>query len=414
TWIRLDFKALTIRELRQIATKPYRFERKIVKKRLRDASLTRLKPDIKGFVVMADVVPGGEWIVTLTLEWTSLIAPALPSGLACLRLWRAAAPVMKQFGCRATMTLPTEFTPTEFCLQPDEVEHCLLVFVNGTEGPIHDDELTGSIQVFRIDLSATSPQFSSLASLSTPRPSTGIVVHGPTVLAISFNAETGQGEDVVWNWRNGQWVLIPSGDTLWSVAASKDRIIFWNEAQLSVDVHELSTEGKWGLARRHEPVANLAPHTSQIMSPITPTLLKPWNLADRHTFLVHTENATIRTDFPDAEADHFKFSKYPKDNSYMQDPNDPSSPLGTYVEVPAYFVKTVSGHLVDLSPSGRLTVYYAMTGDDQLLAGASNTYHAFANFEDRASGKHHPFICPFSGVVGTVTQQCDFYIWRMK
>ncbi|KIO34433.1 hypothetical protein M407DRAFT_218644 [Tulasnella calospora MUT 4182] len=421
-WSRLDLKALTVRELRQIASKPYRFERSIIKKRLRDVSLTRLKPETRALVVMADIVPGGEWVVTLTVELTTLVPP---SGAGCLRLWCIAAPVMKQFGCRASLALSTGFNPRELCLQPDEAEHCLLVFVNGVQGP--DGERTGKgsvanqghpvsrlMQAWRIDLSADDPQFSSLTTLPTPRPSAGMVVHGYTALATTSNPETGEREDVVWNWKHGQSVLIPSSNRLWSIAGSQDKIVFWNDAKLSVDVHEALAEGEWGLARRHEPIYHLPPQASKIMGPIAPTLVKPWNLADRHTILVHTENTTIRADFTDTVMEGFKFSRYPKDNSYMQDPNNPFSPLGTYVEVPSYFVKTVSGHLVDLAPSGRLTVYYAMTGDDHPLAGESNSYHAFANFEDRASGIHHAFICPFSGVAGTVTEQCDFYIWRMK
>ncbi|KAG8910800.1 hypothetical protein FRC01_006121 [Tulasnella sp. 417] len=340
---------------------------------------------------------------------------------------------MKQFGCRANVTLPPEFIPRELCLQSDDAEHGLLVFVNGVQAldgertgyrTIHSALKDGNLadqgcsvsrlmQAFRIDLSADILEFSSLTTLPTPRPSAGMAVHGHTALATTSNPETGEREDVVWNWKQGQSAFVPSTNRLWSVAASQNRMVFWNDSHLSVDVHETSADRGWGLAHRHEPGFNFSTHASQTMGPIAPTLLKPWSPADLHTILVHTENATIRTDFTDT-GDLFKFSGYPKDNSYMQDPDNPFSPLGTYVEVPGYFVKTVSGHLVDLAPSGRLTVYYAITGDDQSLEGESSSYHAFENFEDRASGTHHAFICPFGGVAGTVTEQCDFYVWRMK
>ncbi|KAG9044411.1 hypothetical protein FS837_008189 [Tulasnella sp. UAMH 9824] len=406
---RLDLKALTVRELEKIASKPYRFERSILKKKLRDASLTRLKPEIRGLVVMADVVPGGDWVITLTVELTSLDPP---SGAGCLRLWCTAAPIMKRFGCRAIISLQTEFKPRELCLQPDEAEHCLLAFVNGIQLGL-DGEVAGLIQVFRIDLAADNPQFSLLKTLPTPRPSVGMVVHGDTALATSSNPETDEREDVVWDWKHGQSVFIPSTNKLWSVAASQDKIVFWNNEQLTVDAHEASVEGGWGLARRHESGFDMPPQASQTMGPIAPTLVKSWNPADLHTILVHTENTTIRVDFTNTGVDQLRFSRYHKNNSYMQDPYSPFSPLGTFVEVPSHFVTTVSGHLVDLAPSGRLTVY-ATTGDDQPLAGESNSYHAFENFEDRTSGTHYALICPFSGVVGTVTEQCDFYIWRMK
>lgn len=158
----------------------------------------------------------------------------------------------------------------------------------------------------------------------------------------------------------------------------------------------------------------MPPQASQTMGPIAPILIKSWNPSDPHIILAHTENTTIRADFTNTGVDQLQFSRYLKNNSYMQDPYDPFSPLGALVEVPGYFVKTVSGHLVDLAPSGRLTVYYTTSGDDRPLAGESNSYHVFENFEDRTSGTHLPVICPFSGVVGTVTEQCDFYIWRMK
>lgn len=66
------------------------------------------------------------------------------------------------------------------------------------------------MQVFRIDLSVDSPQFSLLKTLPTPRPSAGMLVQGDTALATTSNPETGEQEDVVWNWKHGQSVFIPS------------------------------------------------------------------------------------------------------------------------------------------------------------------------------------------------------------
>ncbi|KAG9043607.1 hypothetical protein FS837_009339 [Tulasnella sp. UAMH 9824] len=236
--------------------------------------------------------------------------------------------------------------------------------------------------------SSTASTASKLpATLTTPRPSAGMVVHGDTALATSCNPETGKREDVVWDWKHGQSVFIPSTNKL------HNKIVFWNNGQLTVDVHEASAGGGWGLARHHEPGFDMPPQASQTMGPIAPTLVKSWNPADLHIILVHTENTTIRLDFTNTGSS--QFSRY-------------------LVEVPSHFVQTVSGHLIDLAPSVPLTVYYATTGEDHPFPGEANSYHAFENFEDRASGTHYAFICHFSSVGGTVTEQCDSYIWRVK
>ncbi|KIO19523.1 hypothetical protein M407DRAFT_246135, partial [Tulasnella calospora MUT 4182] len=97
----------------------------------------------------------------------------------------------------------------------------------------------------------------------------------------------------------------------------------------------------------------------------------------------------------------------------MQDPSDPSDPFGNEIEAPSDFSQTIGGHLVDMSSSGRLTVYFTPDSQESTKVGESMSYLAFTDFGDRASETHCPFMCPFSGVVGTVSQSGDFYIWRM-
>lgn len=58
----MDFTSLTIDELRRLATKPYRFER-----RVRDATLAENNPRLFRFseeVMFQELVPGGRWLIT--------------------------------------------------------------------------------------------------------------------------------------------------------------------------------------------------------------------------------------------------------------------------------------------------------------------------------------------------------------
>ncbi|KIO34434.1 hypothetical protein M407DRAFT_240702 [Tulasnella calospora MUT 4182] len=117
-------------------------------------------------------------------------------------------------------------------------------------------------------------------------------------------------------------------------------------------------------------------------------------------------------------AGRIRFTSYQKDNIYMQDPGDVSSPYGNEHEVPSDFVKTVSGHLVDLSSSGRLTLYLAPEGRHE--EGECISYGVFnSGLDDTAinglvSDQRFPFICPFSGIVGCVAATGYLYIWRLK
>lgn len=112
-----------------MATKPYGFERAVLKRKLRTVSPLHLKPDLFGEFEDVKIVSGGQWLVTLSVEWDrnpESDSPAQPF----VRLWRISPPVRKNFDCIAAMKLPLDFAPLELCLQPGDAPLDLLVFVN--------------------------------------------------------------------------------------------------------------------------------------------------------------------------------------------------------------------------------------------------------------------------------------------
>ncbi|KIO34435.1 hypothetical protein M407DRAFT_16952 [Tulasnella calospora MUT 4182] len=97
-------------------------------------------------------------------------------------------------------------------------------------------------------------------------------------------------------------------------------------------------------------------------------------------------------------AGRIRFTSYRKDNTWMLDPEE---------EVPSDFVKTVSEHLVGLSDSGRLTFYLAPEEEEYISYGVYNT-----DIDD--TEQRFPFICPFSGIIGSVAETGHLFIWRLE
>ncbi|KAG8939187.1 hypothetical protein FRC00_014112 [Tulasnella sp. 408] len=135
--------------------------------------------------------------------------------------------------------------------------------------------------------------------------------------------------------------------------------------------------------------------------------------------LAYLEEETLRIDMESLGAGRISFTSYRKDNTYMQDPDDPSSPYGNKNEVPSDFVKTVSEHLVELSSSGRLTLYLAPEGGREEGECISyGVYGAALDGTEVADGlvsdERIPFICPFSGIIGSVAETGHLFIWRLE
>ncbi|KAG8926791.1 hypothetical protein FRC01_008362 [Tulasnella sp. 417] len=194
----LQLSSLPISVLREMATKPYCFEQAVLRHDLLNESLLHLKPDLTGDFGDVKVVPGGEWLVTLSTEtedhWQP---PAHPF----VRLWQITPPVQKALKCVAKFGLPSDHTPLEVCLQPADGPLELLVFVNvyNTTMP-----LGGSyIQVLRISLAAEDPQFSILAELQTDKFCTGMCLQQGKLFAGIFIPDADIVEAFIWDWKQG-------------------------------------------------------------------------------------------------------------------------------------------------------------------------------------------------------------------
>lgn len=145
---------------------------------------------------------------------------------------------------------------------------------------------------------------------------------------------------------------------------------------------------------------------------IVPTLINSWNSGtDLHQIaLAHLNQETLRIDMGNLGAGHIGFTSYLKDNTYMQDPQDVYSPYGNEHEVPSDFFKTVSDHLVNLSSSGRLTYYLSPESGSQ--GTESISYYVYGN--DPVGDQHFTFICPFNGIVGSVSGAGNLFLWRLE
>lgn len=153
------------------------------------------------------------------------------------------------------------------------------------------------------------------------------------------------------------------------MAASEELITMWNSDTRCIEVHEPSSSGGYERVRNHAPHSTPRrdggdPRGGQA---IVPTLIESWNSGTdlEQIALAYLEDETLRIDMECLGAGRIRFTSYRKDNTYMQDPEDASSPYGNKHEVPSDFVKTISEHLVELSSSGRLTLYLAPEGGSE-------------------------------------------------
>lgn len=130
--------------------------------------------------------------------------------------------------------------------------------------------------------------------------------------------------------------------------------------------------------------------------------------------LIHLEEETLQVQIESVGHGRISFTRYPKDNTHMQTPDDPEDPFGNEFEVPSGFIQMVGGHLIEMSSTGHITAYYAVDTKEDTTVGESISYAAFNDFSHRTFDKHFPFMCTFSGIVGTVSSSGDFYIWAQK
>ncbi|KAG8953043.1 hypothetical protein FRC04_002989 [Tulasnella sp. 424] len=220
-------------------------------------------------------------------------------------------------------------------------------------------------------------------------------------------------EALIWDWRNDERNVVRSPSPAgwyWFMAASKTIATLWNLETRSIEVHLPSPSGGYAKAGSHHPISAASNEVTPdgIDYAIIPSLIDSWiSGTDLHQIaLAHLKQETLRIDMEDLGAGRIWFTAYLKDNTYMK--GDILSPYGDEYEVPSDFFKTVSDHLVDLSSSGRLTLYLSPEGGGEDTECISD-FVCKTRVDDE---QHFPFICPFSGIVGSVSAGGFLSIWR--
>ncbi|KAG8953040.1 hypothetical protein FRC04_002986 [Tulasnella sp. 424] len=268
------------------------------------------------------------------------------------------------------------------------------------------------------------PQFSPVAELNTDHFCSGMGIQGRNVIVTLAHQGRDWSEALIWDWTTDERNVVRSpepGGRYWFMAASKAILTLWDSATQSIDVHLPSPLGGYAKVGNHRPVPKSVPSNEEVMSDsvgqaLVPTLVDPWNSGtDLHQIaLAHLDQETLRIDMENLGAGRIWFTSYLKDNTYMQDPEDASSPYGNEHEAPSDFFKTISDHLVDLSSSGRLTYYLSPESGSQGTESISY-YVQYGDEPGRILGdQHFPFICPFSGIVGSVSVAGDLFVWRLE
>ncbi|KIO19522.1 hypothetical protein M407DRAFT_146902 [Tulasnella calospora MUT 4182] len=277
----------------------------------------------------------------------------------------------------------------------------------------------GYIQVLRINLAADEPEFFLLAELKTDKLCSGMSVQDGTVVATFYMPGAERMDAFIWKWEDGERIDVSNpepGGTCWFIVITEIRYAMWNGNSRSIDVHWSPKSDRPGSVDRYPSGLSEAfpdpPRGLQVISVMNECRN---TCGDAYqVFLLYSEQETIRVEIETLGTGRISLTKYSKDNTYIQDPSDPNNPVGNEIEIPRDFSRTVGGHLVEVSSSGCLTVFLTPDSEENTKLGESMSYSAFTDFGNRASETHLPFICPFSGVIGTLSKSGDFYIWRMS
>ncbi|KAG8916138.1 hypothetical protein FRC01_003357, partial [Tulasnella sp. 417] len=413
--------SLAIEELKSIARNPYILETAIQRKEVRLSYHGQLETPRSTDYRDARIVPGGRWLLTLSFEIDTQEVPI--EFHPFLRAWSIGPPVPNSPHCVASLKLRPDSMPLELCLQPGNSASDLLVLVNCflSTSPSHGSYL----QVLHIDMADESPQFTLLAHQQTDRFCSGMGVEGQNLVATFSNQGRDFSEALIWDWRCDENVSVRSPNAagmLWFMAVSRDLITAWNSDTRCIEVHEPSPSGAYERVRNHAPRST--PHQedgeTQSGQSIVSTVIEPWNSSRDldQVALAHLEEETLRIDMENLGAGRIRFTSYPKDNTYMQDPHDVSSPYGNGIEVLSDCVRTASDHLLDLSFSGRLTLYLTPEGGSEvgecISYGVYDTELDDTTADGLVSDERFAFICPFSGIVGSVSEAGHLFIWQLE
>ncbi|KAG8957143.1 hypothetical protein FRC00_004415, partial [Tulasnella sp. 408] len=199
----------------------------------------------------------------------------------------------------------------------------------------------------------------------------GMILQEGRVVATYYVPGAERVRAFVWNWKNGDRLDVSSeellGGTFWFVIITETLYVMWNAVSRSVDVHWSAKSDRPDSVDRHFPgLSDTFPHPPQGVQAILPVIdqYRDTSGGAHQVFLTHLEEETLRADIKSLGTGQISFTRYPKDNTYMQDPSDPSDPFGSDFEAPSDFSQTVGGHLVDMSSSGRITVYFTSDSEE--------------------------------------------------
>ncbi|KAG9051206.1 hypothetical protein FS837_011322 [Tulasnella sp. UAMH 9824] len=270
-----------------------------------------------------------------------------------------------------------------------------------------------------------SPQFTLVVDHQIDRFCSGMGIEDRNVVVTISNHGRDWSEALVWDWRRNEKVVVQSPNApgvFWFMAASEELVTMSNSETRCIEVHEPSPAGGYERVRNHAP-RSTPPKDGKDprgVQAIVPTLIESWNSGTDldQIALAYLEDETLRIDMESLGAGRIRFTSYRKDNTYMQDREDASSPYGNKHEVPSDFVKTISEHLVELSSSGRLTLYLAPEGGREEGECISyGVYSATLDGTEATDGlvpdQRFPFICPFSAIIGSVAATGHLCIWQL-
>lgn len=273
----------------------------------------------------------------------------------------------------------------------------LLVFVSvfRTANPYDG----GYIQVLRINLADDDPEFSLAAELGTNKFCTGMCLQHGNVVAGFYAPGVHRAEAFAWNWKNRAKVEVSSPEGKhWFLVVSETLSVLWDANNRSIDLRRSTKSDHPNEAHHHLPRhSDTLPDPPQDLQAIIPVITECKKLSGdtSQVALAHLEDESLRIDIEDGGAGRVSFTRYPKDNTYMQNPEDPEDRFGNGNEAPKSFIQTVSGHLVEMASSGRLTTYFASDQVGETNTEKSVPYFAFTELGDREPEPQFPFLCPF-------------------
>ncbi|KAG9015904.1 hypothetical protein FRB90_004244 [Tulasnella sp. 427] len=425
--------SLSLEELRSLVTRPYRFEHALLRNELRDIEPARMKLDCppESWLMKVLVIPGGRWIVTVSREWDD-------DGIAdhggdnppyvAIRLWRVpdleiipVSGVQEPIPCIAFWYLdspPWQSEPKlDVAIGNGPME--ILVFLTHQSSTVGDQgqlQAESTIEIFLIDLAAETPEFVFLEDLAIEGCVGPLRLRGTNVVAPLFTREDQAMAWVVWNWAIGEkhfirGVEVPT-EKHHFVTASKTETVLWNILGDCVEVHKLQSQSGHELIERHPlPPFERPNHIDRTI------IARQFQNRLGHRVLGVVMNSYNHPDCVKITDDREGQSRVSSrgfrdgqdfDTRFCRPPH--AHPL---FHPPVELFTTVREHLMVLSSSGLKTARLMEDLDhlDSAQQERIPSIFPFSSADDEWLSSY-PFICPFSGTVGSVGGYGEFFVWR--